>query len=110
MTFLDIVELFPIYEGVPLCALLFKIPAAVAGMPTLWKTRYYARNGDSLLPLQQYKIDAIRNQECRDWSKHILPGATLAHLDTEAVAFARKKYKEKNEWAAYYRRDRQIKR
>lgn len=95
MTFLDIVELFPIYEGIPLRVLMFKIPAAVAGMPTSWKTRYYARNGDSLVPLQQYKIDAIRNQERRDWSKHILPGATLDHLDTEAVAFARKKYKEK---------------
>lgn len=34
-------------------------------------------------------------QERRDWSKHILPGATLVHLDTAAVAFARKKYKEK---------------
>ena len=74
---------------------MFKIPAAVAGMPTEWKTWYFARNGDSLVPLQQYKIDTIRNQERRDWSKHILPGATIAHLDAAAIAFARERYKEK---------------
>lgn len=37
----------------------------------------------------------IRNQERRDWSKHILPGATIAHLDAAAIAFARERYKEK---------------
>ena len=74
---------------------MFKIPAAVAGMPTSWKTRYYARDGESLVPLQQYKIDAIRNQQRRDWSRQILPGATINHLDKAAVALARKKYKEK---------------
>ena len=95
MTFLDIIELFPVYEGRPKRVLMFKIPAAVAGMPTEWKTRYYARSGESLVPLQQYKIDAIRNQQRRDWSRQILPGATIEHLDKEAIAFARKKYKEK---------------
>lgn len=63
MTFLDIIELFPIYEGEKCRVLMFKIPAAVAGMPTEWKTRYYARSGESLVSLQQYKIDTIRNQE-----------------------------------------------
>ena len=53
MTFLDIIELFPVYDGTPKRVLMFKIPAAVAGMPTEWKTRYYARNGESLVPLQQ---------------------------------------------------------
>lgn len=95
MTFLDIIELYPVYEGKVKRVLMFKIPAAVAGMPTEWKTRYYARNGESLVPLQQYKIDAIRNQQRRDWSRQILPGATIAQLDKEAVVFAREKYKEK---------------
>lgn len=95
MTFLDIIELFPVYDGKAKRVLMFKIPAAVAGMPTEWKTRYYARNGESLVPLQQYKIDAIRNQQRRDWSRQILPGATISHLDKEAIAFAREKYKEK---------------
>lgn len=95
MTFLDIIELYPIVDGEPKRVLMFKIPAAIAGMPTEWKTRCYARNGESLIPLQQYKIDAIRNQERRDWSKLILGGATIENLDREAIAFAREKYKER---------------
>ena len=95
MTFFDIIELYPVYEGKEKRVLMFKVPAAVAGMPTEWKTKYYARNGESLVPLQQYKIDAIRNQQRRDWSRQILPGATISHLDNDAVAFAREKYKEK---------------
>ncbi len=95
MTFLDIIELSPVYEGISCRVLMFKIPAAVAGMPTEWKTRYFARNGESLVALQQYKIDEIRNQERRDWSKRIINGATIDNLDKSAIAFAREKYKEK---------------
>lgn len=95
MTFLDIIELYPVYEGKECRVLMFKVPAAVAGMPTEWKTRYYARSGESLVPLQQYKIDSIRNQERRDWSRQVLPGATIEHLDKDAITFARKQYKEK---------------
>ena len=95
MTFLDVVELYPEYNGKSHRVLMFKIPAAIAGMPTEWNTRYYARNGESLVPLQQYKIDTIRNQDRRDWSKLIVSGATIEHLDKDAIAFAREKYKEK---------------
>ena len=95
MTFLDIIELYPVVDGRSKRVLMFKIPAAVAGMPTEWKTRCYARSGESLIPLQQYKIDAIRSQERRDWSKLLLSGATIKNLDREAVAFAREKYKER---------------
>ena len=95
MTFLDIIELYPVVDGGCKRVLMFKIPAAVAGMPTEWKTRCYARSGESLIPLQQYKIDAIRNQERRDWSKLILSGATIENLDRDAIAFVREKYKER---------------
>lgn len=95
MTFLDIVELYPVVDGAPKRVLMFKIPAAVAGMPTAWKTRCYARSGESLIPLQQYKIDVIRSQERRDWSKLILGGATIENLDKDAIAFAREKYRER---------------
>lgn len=104
MTFLDVIELAPQYEGKSCRVLMFKIPAAVAGMPTAWNTRYYARNGDSLVPLQQYKIDAIRNQDRRDWSKLILPGATIDHLDKDAIAFARRKIQRKDEPPPHHRR------
>lgn len=95
MTFLEIIELFPVYDGKEYRVVMFKIPAAVAGMPTEWKTRYYARNGDSLVPLQQYKIDTIRNQDRKDWSKQFVTGATIEHLDKSAIEFAREKYIEK---------------
>lgn len=95
MSFLDIIELFPVYREKPCRVLMFKVPAAVAGMPTAWKNRYYARNGESLCALQQYKIDTIRNQERRDWSKQAVYGAGVEHLDTQAILQAREKYKEK---------------
>lgn len=95
MTFLDIIELHPVVEGKEQRVLMFKVPAATVGMPTEWKGKYYARSGDSLVPLQQYKVDAIRNQERRDWSKLVLPGASIKHLDKDMIDFARKQYKER---------------
>ena len=94
-TYLNIIELFPVYEGRPCRVLMFQIPAAAAGMPTAWKNKYYARAGESCVSLPQTKIDMIRSQERMDWSKQILPGATLEHLDPAAIALAREKYLEK---------------
>lgn len=95
MTFYDIIEIFPIVNGKEYRVLMFKIPAAATGIPTDWKTNYYERAGESLVLLKQYKIDAIRSQERRDWSKQTLEHATIDHLDKDAVTLARKKYKEK---------------
>lgn len=95
MTFYDIIEIFPIVNGKEYRVLMFKIPAAATGIPTDWKTNYYERAGESLVPLKQYKIDAIRSQERRDWSKQVLEQAGIEHLDKNAVALAREKYKEK---------------
>ena len=55
----------------------------------------YGRAGESLVPLSQAEIDTIRSQERRDWSKQILNGAELKHLDKQAISFARQQYKEK---------------
>ena len=95
MTFYDIIELFPVVNGKEHRVLMFKIPAAATGIPTDWKTNYYERAGESLVPLKQYKIDAIRSQERRDWSKQVLEQAGVQHLDKDAIALAREKYKEK---------------
>ena len=35
--------------------IMFQIPAATAGIPTGWKDQYYAREGDSLVPLSLEK-------------------------------------------------------
>ncbi|MDO5423071.1 MAG: ATP-binding protein [Eubacteriales bacterium] len=95
ISFIDIIELTPIVDGRTYRVLMFQIPAAVTGIPTGWKGNYYARAGESLLALPQFKIDMIRSQTRQDWSKQLLNGATCECLDKEAVAIARQKYKEK---------------
>lgn len=95
ITFSNIIELYPSVNGIPFRVVMFQIPAAAVGIPTGWKNRYYARAGESLVPLPQQKIDQIRDEVRRDWSKQTLPGATIQHLDKAAIALAREKYKEK---------------
>lgn len=92
---MDVIELRPIVDGKEYRVLMFKIPAAAVGIPTEWKTKYYARNGESLVPLSQAKIDIIRHQNRQDWSRQILPNSKIEYLDKNAIAFARKRYKEK---------------
>ena len=95
MTFYEIVEIYPTVGGKEYRVLMIKVPAAATGIPTDWRTNYYERSGESLVPLKQYKIDAIRSQERKDWSKQIVENATIEHLDKDAIALARVKYKEK---------------
>ena len=95
ITFDDIFELMPIKDGVTYRVLMFKIPAAITGIPTSWKTVYYARSGESLVSLQQSKIDQIRAQERYDWSKQLIDGTSIECLDPDAIQLARQKYKEK---------------
>lgn len=95
MTFYEIVEIYPMVDGKEYRVLMFKIPAAATGIPTDWRTNYYERSGESLVPLKQYKIDAIRSQERKDWSKQVVENATIEHLDKTAIALAREKYEEK---------------
>jgi ATP-dependent DNA helicase RecG len=95
ITFLDIFELFPEYEGKKFRVLMFQIPAAVAGIPTEWKTRSYARSGESLVILPQFKVDIIRQQQRRDFSSRILEESNIDCIDPEALILARTKYKEK---------------
>lgn len=95
ISFLDVIELYPITNGREQRVLMFKIPAAAVGIPTEWKTKYYARSGDSLVPLPQAKIDIIRHQNRQDWSRQIVQDSSIDFIDKDALAFAREKYKEK---------------
>ncbi|MCC8044815.1 MAG: putative DNA binding domain-containing protein [Clostridiales bacterium] len=95
MSFIDIYELYPHVGGKQSRVVMFKIPAAVTGIPTAWKNRYYSRNGDSLDILPQYKIDMIRGQVRWDWSAQVIPGSDITNLDKDAIAVARSKYKDK---------------
>ena len=75
--------------------LLFKIPASPHNIVTYWKRIAYGRDGESLVPLSQDKIDDIRYQSpVSDWSARIVNDATLDDLDELAVAKARIMYKK----------------
>lgn len=71
ISFIDIIEIAPIVDGKTYRVLMFQIPAAVTGIPTGWKGNYYARAGESLIPLPQFKIDMIRSQHRLDWSRQL---------------------------------------
>lgn len=75
--------------------LLFKIPASPHNIVTYWKRIAYGRDGESLVPLSQDKIDDIRYQNpVSDWSARIVSNATIDDLDELAVAKARIHYKK----------------
>lgn len=75
--------------------LLFQIPAAPRGIPIAWLGHFYGRRGESLVALDMNKYDEIRRQTVDDdWSKQIVDGASITDLDEEAIAEARKGFKE----------------
>jgi ATP-dependent DNA helicase RecG len=93
ISFIDIYELQK-PEG---RVVLFQIPAAPHGIPVSFEGFYYGRLNESLIALNIEKIDRIRNQSAdRDWSRNIIPEATIEHLDKEAIAKAREQYKLKH--------------
>lgn len=76
---------------------MFQIPPAPLGLPIAFDGHYYARDHESLVPLNLEKIERIRIQEVRrDWSKAIVADATIDDLSTEALARARELFKRKN--------------
>lgn len=96
ISFIDIFEIYPVVDGEPKRVLMFQIPAAATAIPTGWHNHFYGRNGESLGALSVEEQDRIRGQEKKDWSKQTIADATIACLDKNALALARKKYKEKS--------------
>lgn len=77
--------------------LMFEIPPAPMGMPISWQGHYYARAGESLVPLGLDKLDAIRAQTAlTDWSAQVVAGASLGDLDPDAIAQARRAFADKH--------------
>ena len=57
---------------------------------------YYARDGQSLVPMNIEKIELIRGQSILDyWSAKIISKATIEDLDEEAIQLARKNFGNK---------------
>lgn len=95
ISFIEIYNLHVLVNGEEKRVVLFQIPAAATGIPTGWKDHFYGRHGESLGALSMEEQDRIRGQEKKDWSKQIIHGATIEHLNKSAIALAREKYKEK---------------
>ncbi len=91
LTFMEIYELKMDDKRI----VAFQIPPAFRGIPTTWQGAAYAREDENLCPLPMDKVDLIRSQIGFDWSKEIVPGASLQDLDDEAVAYARKLFIKK---------------
>ena len=95
ISFIEIYEIYPIVNGEEKRVILFQIPAAATSIPTGWNNHYYGRYGESLGALSIDEQDRIRGQEKKDWSKQIVPEATIKCLDKDAILVARNQYKEK---------------
>lgn len=92
ITFIEIYELNE-PEG---RVIMFQIPAAPKGFPIAFEGHYYGRDGEELSPLNLEEIERIRAQAItEDWSSVIISDATIDDLDKEAIALARKNYKNK---------------
>lgn len=92
ITFSDIVE---VYDG-EFRIVMFKIPAAVSGIPTAWKGHYYGRDGESLSYLSLDELDRLRGQMRLDWSKQVIDNSGVQYLDKNAIQVARNNYKAKH--------------
>lgn len=75
---------------------MLEIPAAPRGLPVAFEGHYHGRDGEELGPLNLEEIERIRAQSTvDDWSAVIVPEASLADLDEEALAVARRNYRAK---------------
>lgn len=90
-TFTEIYEL-KLSEG---RVIMFQIPPAPRGIPIAWEGHYYARDNESLIPLNIEKRRRIEAQTEEDWSALICPEATIEDLDAQAIIKARENYKVK---------------
>ncbi|MDR2373823.1 MAG: putative DNA binding domain-containing protein [Bifidobacteriaceae bacterium] len=72
---------------------MMEVPPAPDGIPISWKGHYYARAGESLVPLGLDKQDQIRRQGLnRDWSAVLVRDATVEDFDSDALAEARRAF------------------
>ena len=74
---------------------IFQIPPAIPGIPTMWNGAAYAREDESLCPLPMNKVDLIRSQVGIDWSKQIVEDANFDDLCPVAIARARELFSKK---------------
>ena len=73
--------------------IMFQIPPAPQGVPMAYQGHFYGRDGESLVALNLYELETIRNQRIEDdWSIQTVLNAGLEDLDPSAVQKAREIY------------------
>lgn len=74
------------------------IPKHKARLPVNAHGHPWQRLDDSLVAMRPDRLSAILSEPLagHDWTAEVVPSATLADLDEEALAVAREKFKEKN--------------
>ena len=93
ITFIDIFEVYDDKNRI----VMFKIPAAVTGIPTAWKGHWYGRDGESLVALSTDELERLRGKSRSDWSSRLIDGSDISHLDPDAIKKARDGYKTKQD-------------
>jgi ATP-dependent DNA helicase RecG len=77
---------------------IFHIPKHQFRLPVYAHKRTWQRIDDNLVEMTKARLDAILEQVQvnEDWSKDIIPEATLEDLDSEAIKKARVEFKKRN--------------
>ena len=81
------------------------VPRHAPRRPVFAHDRAWQRDHDKLVPLRDDRLAAILGEALagEDWSACVVPAATLADLDTQALALARRQFASKHaqeRWAA----------
>ena len=81
---------------------MLRIPSA-KGEPTNFKKKPFIRIGSNKTDLRNFpEYVRIIYNSLEDWSAKIIDSASISDLDTDAIAVAREKFKEKSSKAKYY--------
>ncbi len=76
--------------------LIFDVPTHPVGVPIKFDDRYWARDGDSLVSMSDDKLRAILSEAGHDFSSEVCVGASLDHLDEEAIEDFRRRWMDKS--------------
>lgn len=81
---------------------MLRIPSS-KGEPTNFKKKPFIRIGSNKTDLQNFpEYVRIIYNSLEDWSAKIIENASVSDLDTDAIAVAKEKFKEKSSKAKYY--------
>ena len=83
---------------------VFHIPQHRPRLPVYAHDKAWQRLDDALVELRDDRRETILHESIGlvDWTAEVMPGATLADLDPDALALAREKFKERHSSASFF--------